>query len=665
MAIQEAKLAPPVPMARDLSALTEPTRITGLGTEESGEGWWLRWRLVVAAVSCWTLLALAFTLDHATSAPHNVVVGLYVAAYLAGGTFATIVAVRDLFLGQVNVDLLMVTAAIGAACVNAWVEGAVLLGLFSTSNALEHFALGRTQRAVKALMDLSPDVATVIRPGAPGGEAIIPVEELTLTDVVLVRPGERIAVDGVVTIGESTVDQAAITGESMPVAKRTGAHVFAGTINGNGALHVQVTKLARESTLSRIIAIVEEAREQKSQTQRFTDAFEGKYAIGVILASALVAILPPLVANTSLHDSFYRAMTLLVVASPCALVISTPASTLSALANAARHGILFKGSNHLENAGTVQTVAFDKTGTLTEGRPRVTSVVALNGTDEQELLRLTASAERLSEHHIAEAVVLAAGEQGLILSEPADFQAHPGKGVVARVDGDEMIIGNEMLLEELGVKTDLAAMAAIEHLRASGCSAIFIAHRCGVRGVIAVADTIRPQAAAAVGELKRLGIERTVMLTGDNHRVATAIAAQVGIDEIQADLLPEEKLDTIRELMQSGSVAMVGDGVNDAPALATATIGIAMGAAGTDVALETADVVLMADDLSKLPYAISLSRRTRRTIIQNLAFSLSVIVVLVTAALTIGIPLPLGVVGHEGSTIIVVTNGLRLLRTRD
>jgi Zn2+/Cd2+-exporting ATPase len=665
MAVDEAKFSAPLIVPRGDPALTEPMRMTHIGTEETGETWWDRWRLVVAAVSCWSFLIVAFVLDHATAAPHELVLGLYAGAYISGGTFAAIEAIGDLFHGEVNVDLLMVAAAIGAAIVGAWAEGAVLLGLFSTSNALEHFALGRTQHAVKALMDLSPDVATVMRSGAPGGEVVVPVGALTLSDVVLVRPGERIAVDGTVTGGESAVDQAAITGESMPVAKRIGDGVFAGTINGNGAMQVRVTKLAQESTLSRIIAIVEQAREQKSQTQRFTDAFEGKYAIGVILVSTLVAILPPLVGDTSLHDSFYRAMTLLVVASPCALVISTPASTLSALANAARHGILFKGSNHLENAGTVQTVAFDKTGTLTEGRPRVTGIVALNGTCERELLRLTASAERLSEHHIAEAVLLAAQEQGLTLSDPTDFRAIPGKGVVAHIDGCEVIIGNEMLLAELGVETDSAATTAIEQLRAAGNSAIFIANGRTIRGVIAVADTIRPQAAAAVRELKRLGIQRTVMLTGDNQRVADAIAAQVGVDEVQADLLPEEKLDTIRELMKSQSVAMIGDGVNDAPALATATIGIAMGAAGTDVALETADVVLMADDLSKLPYAISLSRRTRRTIIQNLAFSLSVIAILVTAALTIGIPLPLGVVGHEGSTIIVVTNGLRLLRTRE
>ena len=450
---------------------------------------------------------------------------LFALSYVAGGTFAATKALRNLFLERtVNVDLLMVTAAIGAAFVNAWAEGAVLLGLFSTSNALEHFALGRTQHAVKALMDLSPDVATVMRPGAPGGEVVVPVEALTLSDVVLVRPGERIAVDGTVTSGESTVDQAAITGESMPVAKRLGDGVFAGTINGNGAIQVRVTKLARgEHAVARSSRLSSKRASKRAETQRFTDAFEGKYAIGVIVVSALVAILPPLVGDTSLNDSFYRAMTLLVVASPCALVISTPASTLSALANAARHGILFKGSNHLENAGTVQTVAFDKTGTLTEGRPRVTAIVALNGTSEQELLRLTASAERLSEHHIAEAVVLAAQERGLTLSDPTDFQAIPGKGIVAHIDGCEVIIGNEMLLTEFGVETDIAAMTTIEQLRAAGNSAIFIANRGTVRGVIAVADTIRPQAAAAVQELKRLGIQRTVMLTGDNQRVADAI----------------------------------------------------------------------------------------------------------------------------------------------
>jgi Cd2+/Zn2+-exporting ATPase len=645
----------------------EAARRAGAGEREpridaGEERWWAHWRLAIAAGTCWSLLVVGFVLDHLTGAPHVVVLAFYVGAYLAGGTFATRKAIVDLLHGGVNVDLLMVTAAAGAAGVDAWAEGAVLLGLFSTSNALEHHALGRTRRAVRALMELSPEVATVVRPELPGGEAVVPVEELRLDDVVLVRPGERVAVDGVVIAGLSACDQGAITGESVPVEKHPGDNVFAGTINTTGALRVRVMKLAQESTLAKIIGFVEEAREQKSRTQRFTDAFEGKYAVGVIAFSVLVAVVPWAFFGVDFGSSFYRAMTLLVVASPCALVISTPASTLSGLANAARHGILFKGGGYLEDAGLIRTVAFDKTGTLTEGRPRLTDVVPLDGVDEAELLRRAASAERLSEHHLGQAIIVAAGERGLPLEEPRDFRAVPGKGIVAHVDGNEVAIGNEALFAEFGARPD-RAVDVVARLRSEGKTTMLVGDRRGIQGVLAVADVVRPAAADVVRSLRRLGITRTVMLTGDNQRVAAAIAEELGIDEVEADLLPEEKLTTIRRLMEDGPVAMVGDGVNDAPALATATLGIAMGGAGTDVALETADVVLMADDLTKLPYAIALSRRTRRTIIQNLTFSLAVIVILVTSALSIGIPLPLGVVGHEGSTIIVVLNGLRLLRS--
>ncbi|MGH2558739.1 MAG: heavy metal translocating P-type ATPase, partial [Thermomicrobiales bacterium] len=485
-------------------------------TRHDDETRWERWRLAGAAIGCWTFLFLAAALDHLTPAPHALVLGLYVAAYLAGGTFATIAALTDLRHRHVNVDLLMVTAAAGAAIVGAWGEGAVLLALFSTSNALEHHALGRTRRAVRALMELSPDVATVVRPDLPGGEAVVPVEELTLDDVVLVRPGERVAVDGLVVTGESAVNQAAITGESLPVGKQPGDTVFAGTINQHGALHVRVGKLARESTLAKIIRIVEEAREQKSRTQRFTDAFEGKYAVGVILASALVALLPWLFLGEEFGDAFYRAMTLLVVASPCALVISTPASTLAALANAARHGILFKGSNHLENAGAISIVAFDKTGTLTEGRPRLTDVVPLDGAPPDDLLTLVASAERLSEHHLADAVVAAAAARRLPLADATGFEAIPGKGIVATVAGQQVIVGNEALFVQLGVAVAPAAIETVARLEAAGKSVLIAGDRNRVRGVLAVADTVRPEAAAAVRELKRLGIARTVMLTGDN-----------------------------------------------------------------------------------------------------------------------------------------------------
>ncbi|CAN5820231.1 hypothetical protein BH20CHL4_BH20CHL4_13420 [soil metagenome] len=627
------------------------------------ETWWDRWQLTVAAIGCWTFLVVALAAHRLFAAPGTVVTGFFIATYLFGGTFATIAAFKNLLQRHVNVDLLMVAAAVGAAIVGHWEEGAILLGLFSASNALEDYALGRTQRAVKSLMELTPEEATLLSDDVPDGEKVVAVADLMISDRVLIRPGERIPVDGEVVAGESSVDQAAITGESVPVHMQGGDRVFAGTMNTTGALEVRVTKLSQESTLARIVKIVDDAREQKSRTQRFTDRFEGRYTILVIVGSVLAFFGFWQLGDMSQGDAFYRAITLLVVASPCALVISTPASTLSGLANAARNGVLFKGSGHLENLGMVHTLVFDKTGTLTAGKLRVTDVVPCEGGwSEDELYIRAASAERLSEHPLALAIVVGARERGLALEEATDFQAVPGKGLVARVGGYDVAIGSPRLFVGLGIDPSSADAIANE-LREQGKTAMLVGDTTQIQGVIAVADTLRPSAQGVVGELRALGVARTVMLTGDHETVARAIAAQVGVDHVQAGLLPEEKLETIRELEKAGPVTMVGDGVNDAPALAIATVGVAMGGAGSDVALETADVVLIADDLTKLPYAVALSQRTRRTIIQNLAFSLAVIVVLVSAALTVGIPLPLGVVGHEGSTVIVVLNGLRLLRT--
>ncbi|MEZ4497030.1 MAG: heavy metal translocating P-type ATPase [Thermomicrobiales bacterium] len=631
---------------------------------DAQETWWDRWGQMASAAMTWVLLLAGAGIDHLTDLPHGLVLAAYIGAYITGGTLAAWTALNDLRHGQVNVDLLMVAAAIGAATVDAWAEGAVLLALFSTSGALEHAALERTRRAVEALMDLSPQTATLQRDGR---EVIVAVADLQIGDRVLVKPGDRVPVDGTVVDGRSEIDQAAITGESLPVTKNVGDPVFAGTINQRGALSIGVTRLSHESTLAKIIAFVEEAREQKSDTERFAEAFEGKYTVGVIVASAIVFFFPWAVLGHDAGDAFYRAMTLLVVASPCALVISTPATTLSALANAARNGILFKGGNYLEVAGSINTFAFDKTGTLTTGRQVLTDLVPVgHRVTEDELLSLAAGAERFSEHHVAVAVTEAAHIRDIPFAEVTDFEAHAGKGITAVANGRRIWIGNDAMAAEQGMEMCEAKKVA-ECLRNEGKSAVMIADECGPLGVLAVADTIRPEAKLAVHELRDAGVDHIIMLTGDNRRVAESIAEDLGIDDVRADLLPEEKLETITGLMaQNGKVrvAMIGDGVNDAPALATATLGIAMGNSGTDVALETADVVLMGDDLRKLPYALKLSRRARRTITQNLAFSLLVIVVLVTLALTIGIPLPVGVVGHEGSTIIVVLNGLRLLRTQ-
>ncbi|MDQ2654281.1 MAG: heavy metal translocating P-type ATPase [Chloroflexota bacterium] len=620
---------------------------------------WEQWGLAIGAGLCWAFLALALVIPRVAPVEPWAAIALYVAAYIAGGTTATVNALRLLFTGRtISIDLLMITAAAGAAYLGHWEEGAILLGLFSTSGALEHYALGRTERAVKALMDLSPAVATVI---ADGAERVTPVEQLRLGETVLVRPGERVSVDGQVLAGETSVDQAAITGESVPVAKREGDAVFAGTINGHGAIYVRVDRLHQESTLAKIVQFVAQAQAQKSATQRFTDRFEGAYAIGVIIFALLVGAIPILFLQESADAAIYRAITLLVVASPCALVISTPAATLSALANAARNGVLFKGSADLEKIGETRIVAFDKTGTLTHGKPALTNVEPLGTWDAQTLLQLAASAEHFSEHHMARAMVAGAAERQIPLLEASSFRAIPGKGITAQVAGQEVLVGNAMLFADAGVAVPAAAGRLADELRDAGRTAVFAGNRQGVQGVLAVADTLRPDALTAIRDLKQLGISRIVVLTGDHQRLADAICTELGVDEVHGDMLPEEKLRFIEALEQEGPVTMVGDGVNDAPALAIASVGVAMGGAGTDVALETADVVLMGDDLRKLPYAIALSRRTRRTIRQNLAFALAVIAVLVTATLTRGIPLPLGVIGHEGSTIIVVLLGLRLL----
>ena len=588
----------------------------------------------------------------------------YVVAYLAGGFYGVRKGLAELRHGIINIDLLMVLAAIGAAIIGDWREGAILLFLFSLSNTLQDYAMGRSRRAIESLIKLRPEEALVRRGEL---EMLIKVKNLRLGDVVIVKPGERLPIDGVVARGQSSVDQSTITGESAPVDVAPGSPVFEGTLNQSGALDIEVTRLPSESTLARIIQLVENAQEQKAPTQRFLDEFEQKYALGVIIVTALAIVVPVFVFNQPFEATFYRAMTLLVVASPCALIISVPAAILSAIANAARRGILFKGGAHLENMAAVKAIAFDKTGTLTRGKPVVTDVIPLGCCTEAELLTLAASVESRSEHPVAQAMVNAARQQGLSFAPCEDLQAISGRGACATAaDGRVYLIGNKELFDgKLELGDDV--LAQLDALEMQGRTAMLLAEQTeeGVTlfGLIAVADEIRPEARDALQALRAKGVEHIIMLTGDNERVARAIAEQAGVDEFRASLLPEEKVIAVRELQKTyGSVGMVGDGVNDAPALALADVGIAMGAAGTDVALEVADVVLMSDDLEKLAYVRDLSRRANRIIWENITFALGVIVVLVTANFLVGVPLPLGVVAHEGSTLIVVFNGLRLLR---
>ena len=602
----------------------------------------------------------------------------YAVAYAAGGYFGGRAGLESLRERRIDVDLLMILAAIGAAIVGSPFEGALLLFLFSFSNVLQDYALDRTRNAIRSLMKLRPDEATIRR----GSQWLkVSVETVRVKDIFLLRPGDRIPLDGTIIQGKGGVDQASITGESMPVSKQPGDQVLAGTINLNGSLQVEVTRSAQESTIARLIKLVEDARSEKAQTQRFLDTAEQYYAMGVIGFTILAVIIPIFLLNHPFDETFYRAMTLMVAASPCALIISTPASILSAIGNGARRGVLFKGGVYMEQAAGIKVVAFDKTGTLTQGKPQVTDVTLIEpGADHQavsgerwqgsddDLLALAAAIEAKSEHPLAQAIVMAAEARELKPAEVTDFNAEAGKGVRGQVNGYDIWIGRLDQLNGLKPVGEATAQARLDQWQAAGKTAVVVVQLLGqhepghILGVIALADQLRAEAAPVVKALKGLGVEQVVMLTGDNDRVAQAIAEQVGVDTYYADLLPEDKLQLIKKLeAESGSVAMIGDGVNDAPALASASIGIAMGAAGTDVALETADIVLMADDLQNLPYLIALSRQTRKTLIMNLAFAMAMIVVMVIAIFTANFSLPLAVIGHEGGTVLVSLNGLRLL----
>lgn len=637
-----------------MTALTQPvdkpntpTNTTPFWLTQS----WLEPRLVVVTLIAIILSLLAERLE----APPALILALNVASYLAGGFYGARGAIESLLKRRIDVDMLMILAALGAAAVDQWHEGATLLFLFSLSNVLQDYAIGRSRQAIKSLMKLYPSEAKVKH--EDGRVQVIKLDQIRIGNTILIEPGERIPVDGEVLSGRSSVDQSPITGESMPVEKTPGDKVFAGTLNQQGVLDVRASQPAGDTVLARIIKMVEEAQDSKAPTERFLDTFEQYYATFIIAAVALFIIIPPALGLAEFEANFYRAMVLMTVASPCALVISTPASFISAIAAGARNGVLFKGSAYLEGLAAVKAIAFDKTGTLTAGKPAVTDVVPCDDISEDEFLRIAASVEVRSEHPLAKAVARAANERHLKLADVGEFQAVPGRGVEAVVDGEVVQIGSPNYLLQNG-HFPARLREARERLEAEG-KTVMLAQRGGAwLGLIALADQVRPEAKDIIARLKAHGVQ-VAMLTGDNPLVARNIAAQLGVDRVHANLMPEDKVTALKEIeSEVGAVAMVGDGVNDAPALATASIGIAMGAAGTDVALETADIVLMGDRLELIPYAIALSKKARRVVWQNLAFSIAVIVLLVISALVISLPLPLGVLGHEGSTVIVVMNGL-------
>jgi len=562
---------------------------------------------------------------------------------------------------ELDMNILMTIAVVGAAAIGQYEEAAAVVFLFSLGNTLQGYTLDKTRNSIRALMDLTPNEALVSRNGIL---ITVPVGELEIEDLIVVRPGERIPMDGKVVKGFSSVNQAPITGESIPVEKNVGDEVYAGTINERGSLDIQVTRLAKDNTIARIIEMVEEAQGQRAPSQQFVDRFAKYYTPFVILGAALVAAVPTLIFGQPFHKWFYEAMAMLLVACPCALVISTPVSIVSAIGSAAKSGVLIKGGIYLEEAGALSVIAFDKTGTLTVGKPQVTDIIPLNGYSEQEIVAISAAIESRSEHPLGEAIINYAREKAMNIPAITNFEAVLGKGARGDVDGKRYQIGNVRFFTDLGVNL-LKAEEKITALQNEGKTVMVLGNENEILGLLAVADVIRNNARMALESLKKAGIKKVVMLTGDNQRTAQAIAARVGIDEFKADLLPEDKVYAMQELLaQYQKVAMVGDGVNDAPAMAVSTVGIAMGVAGTDAALETADIALMADDLTKLSYAIKLSRKTLSIIKQNITFALVIKGLILLLVIPGWLTLWLAVAGDMGSSLLVTLNGMRLLRTK-
>jgi Cd2+/Zn2+-exporting ATPase len=636
---------------------------------------------LIFAILCGVFLLVGWLVETFTELNEWIPLSCYIAAYVFGGYYTVTEAIEKIRAGKFEIDFLMIVAAAGAASLGAWAEGSLLLFLFSIGHSLEGYAMGRAKRAIEALSELAPRTARVRR---DGNESDVSVEDLVVGDIVVIKPDERVPADGFVVVGESSINQAPITGESVPVNKRPVAdadaaasdpeslppehRAFAGTINQAGAIEIQVTKIASENTLARVVTMVSEAETRVSPTQKFTKKFE-RYFVPSVIVGVVLLLFAPLVIDEAFSNSFYRAMAVLVAASPCALAIATPSAVLSGVARAARGGILIKGGGPLESLGGLNSIAFDKTGTLTEGEPKVTDVRAAEGVDETELLRTAIAVEDLSKHPLAKAVVrdgskrLAVGESGSEgdIPQANDLKSITGRGIQATVEGDVVHVGKDDLFAEVdGPPLPESVRLIVEALEKNGRTTMIVRRGDRYLGVLGLMDTPREASKRTIAKLRELGIKRMIMISGDNQQVADAVAKEVGLDEARSDLMPDDKVAEIKKLQSEGGVAMVGDGVNDAPAMASASVGIAMGAAGSDVALETADVALMSDNLDLLPLAIGLSRATRRIIRQNLWMSLGMVAFLVPATI-LGLNIGPAVALHEGSTLVVVFNALRLL----
>ncbi|MCM3443352.1 MULTISPECIES: heavy metal translocating P-type ATPase [Metabacillus] len=611
------------------------------------------------------LLVISWFLGNQYGEEHILPTIGYAAAILIGGYSLFIKGLKNLLRFNFDMNTLMTVAILGAAAIGEWGEGATVVILFAISEALERYSMDKARQSIESLMDIAPKEALIRRGNE---EMMVHVEDIQIGDIMIVKPGQKLAMDGKVVKGTSTLNQAAITGESVPVTRTIDDEVFAGTLNEEGLLEVKVTKRVEDTTLSKIIHLVEEAQAERAPSQAFVDRFAKYYTPGIIILALLLAVIPPLFMGADWSEWIYRGLAVLVVGCPCALVISTPVSIVTAIGNAARNGVLIKGGIHLEETGTLKVIAFDKTGTLTKGVPAVTDVVTYGG-NENELMTITAAIEKGSQHPLASAIMRKAEENGLKFNDVSveEFQSITGKGVKARINNEMYYVGSPNLFEEIllnGIKTEIKGQ--ITTLQTQGKTVMVLGTENEILSLIAVADEMRESSKEVIRKLHQVGIEKTVMLTGDNQRTAEAIGKEVGVSNIKADLLPEDKLNFIKELRgKHQSVAMVGDGVNDAPALAASTVGVAMGGAGTDTALETADIALMSDDLSKLPYTIKLSRKALAIIKQNITFSLAIKAVALLLIVPGWLTLWLAIFADMGATLIVTLNSLRLLKVKE
>ena len=628
------------------------------------------------AVLCGIFLGIGFLLEKVMAVSSSISLVSYCISYFFGGYFVCIEAIKKISKGGFDIDFLMIAAAIGAAYIGSWAEGALLLFLFSLGHALEHYAMHKAEKSIEALGELSPKIA-LIKKGGKLEE--IAIKELKINDIIVVKPNTKIAADGVIIKGNSSINQAPITGESIPVDKAYIPNtdnlpefneidkkhiVFAGTINGDASIDVLVLKLSEDSTVSRLIKMVSEVETQKSPTQRLTKKFE-KWYVPVVLIVVFLLCFAYIVIDETFNESLYRAITVLVAASPCALAISTPSAVLSGIARAAQKGVLIKGGRALEDLGTITTIAFDKTGTLTEGKPTLTSIVPVTDFKELDFVQLVLEVESLSNHPLAKAIVKDLKTQYKIESfqKASDVKAVQGKGIMATYMNEKVCIGNLKLMEESGIQLDESMTYKMDDLLQNGHTVMLVAYKNTIAGLISVMDVPRKTAKSTLLQLKKIGVKHMIMLTGDHQNVGDAIARQIGLSEAKGNLLPEDKVAAIQTLLQRDKkIAMVGDGVNDAPAMALSTVSIAMGAAGSDVALETADVALLSDKIENLPFVIGLSRASKRIIQQNIWISLGMVFLLVPITILGLTNIGFAVAFHEGSTIVVVLNALRLLR---